>query len=63
MLPHVYLCRYLAPEMLSGKGEAGLDKVDMFALGITLYELASGSPLPTGGLKENTQGRRLGRKL
>ncbi|KAJ9530963.1 hypothetical protein QJQ45_028750 [Haematococcus lacustris] len=40
--------RYLAPELLAGKdNEAGLDKADMFALGATLYELATGSPLPS----------------
>lgn len=42
--------RYLAPELLNSRGsDAGLDKADMFALGATLYELATGSPLPTGG--------------
>lgn len=40
---------YLAPELLSGRSESGLDKADMFALGATLYELATGAPLPTGG--------------
>jgi wee1-like protein kinase len=41
--------RYLAPELLKASNYAYLDKADIFALGITLYELASGSPLPTGG--------------
>eukprot|EP00955_Chlamydomonas_euryale_P052865 355301-Chlamydomonas_euryale.AAC.1 len=30
-------------------GLVALDKVDMFALGATLYELASGIPLPASG--------------
>jgi hypothetical protein len=29
----------------------GLDKADMFALGATMYELATGSALPTGMLQ------------
>lgn len=48
---HVFACaacRYLAPELLSGRSEFGLDRADMFALGATLYELATGATLPTG---------------
>lgn len=38
----VHACRYLAPELLNGRyAEVGLDKADMFALGATLYELAT----------------------
>ena len=48
-------CRYLAPELLAGKGvECGLDKADMFALGAMMYELATGNPLPTGAQLSNT---------
>lgn len=49
-------CRYLAPELLepsssssSSKNYLDLAAADAFALGASLYELASGSPLPSGG--------------
>ena len=43
-------CRYVAPEVLAGTADATrLDKADVFALGASLYELASGAPLPRGG--------------
>lgn len=39
---HMISRRYLAPELLNGKyTEVGLDKADLFALGATLYELAT----------------------
>lgn len=52
--------RYLAPELLdtraaggaassSGGNAVALDKVDAFALGASLYELAAGRPLPSSG--------------
>lgn len=40
--------RYLAAELLRGEGDR-LDKADVFALGATLYELATGGALPAGG--------------
>lgn len=40
--------RYLAPEVLRGD-VSRLDRADAFALGATLYELATGAPLPSGG--------------
>jgi hypothetical protein len=40
--------RYLSYEVLNND-HSNLDKADMFALGITLYELASRQRLPTGG--------------
>ncbi len=40
--------RYLAPELLKNQLDK-LEKADMFALGATLYELASGCPLPSTG--------------
>lgn len=40
-------CRYLAAEVLAGD-RGGLDKADMFALGATLYELATRIMLPRG---------------
>lgn len=40
--------RYLAPELLKNR-QGSLEKADMFALGATLYELASGCPLPSTG--------------
>ncbi len=52
--------RYLAPELLQGKSEAGLDRADMFALGATLYELATGSMLPTGEGRDAGGGRGAG---
>jgi len=53
-------CRYLAPELLesssassssssSSKGPLDLAAADAFALGASLFELASGAPLPSGG--------------
>ena len=39
--------RYLPQELLNDKLDH-LDKADMFALGISIYELASGTTLPTG---------------
>lgn len=49
-------CRYLAPELLepspsssSRKQRVDLAAADAFALGASLYELASGAPLPSGG--------------
>ena len=45
-------CRYLAPELLepsSSKKHIDLAAADAFALGASLYELASGAPLPSGG--------------
>ncbi|GBF88132.1 wee1 kinase [Raphidocelis subcapitata] len=40
--------RYLSGELLQGRTSA-LDKADIFALGASLYELASGSELPKSG--------------
>ena len=40
--------RYLSAELLNGRTGA-LDKADVFALGATLYELASGAELPKSG--------------
>ena len=40
--------RYLAPELLKNKCSE-LDKADIFALGATLYEVASGKSLPREG--------------
>lgn len=40
--------RYCPHELLQGNHHA-LDKADIFCLGATLYELATASPLPTGG--------------
>ena len=40
--------RYLAAELLRGEADR-LDKADVFALGATLYELATGGALPAGG--------------
>lgn len=40
--------RYLAPEMINGD-YSNLEKADVFALGASMYELATGRPLPTGG--------------
>lgn len=49
-------CRYLAPELLEPSSSSGsknrqldLAAADAFALGASLYELASGAPLPSGG--------------
>jgi hypothetical protein len=39
---------YLSGELLQGR-TAALDKADVFALGATLYELASGAELPKAG--------------
>jgi wee1-like protein kinase len=41
--------RYLAREVLQGDNLTQLPKGDMFALGLTLYELAKGEPLPSNG--------------
>ncbi|MEW5299256.1 MAG: hypothetical protein WDW38_003352 [Sanguina aurantia] len=45
--------RYLSPEMLHNKSRdktpIALDKADIFALGAMMYELASGTSMPTGG--------------
>ncbi|KAG2648361.1 hypothetical protein PVAP13_1NG033900, partial [Panicum virgatum] len=40
--------RYMPPEMLNDKYEH-LDKVDIFSLGATVYELIRGTPLPESG--------------
>ncbi|CAN6237074.1 unnamed protein product [Urochloa humidicola] len=40
--------RYMPPEMLNDKYEH-LDKVDIFSLGATIYELIRGTPLPESG--------------
>lgn len=42
--------RYMPLEMLNDKYEH-LDKVDIFSLGATIYELVKGSPLPDSGLQ------------
>eukprot|EP00877_Chromochloris_zofingiensis_P005869 jgi/Chrzof1/1535/Cz10g11150.t1 len=42
--------RYLSPELLKGDTRH-LDKADVFALGATLYELATGTALPSSGLQ------------
>ena len=41
-------CSYLAPELLKTR-LTGLDKADMFALGATVYELATAHTLPSEG--------------
>lgn len=41
--------RYLAPELLKSNALSCLDKADMFALGATLYELATANPLAAEG--------------
>jgi hypothetical protein len=46
--PPCIRARYLSGELLQGRTTA-LDKADIFALGATLYELASGSELPKSG--------------
>ena len=43
-----YCARYVPLEVLN-EDYSRLGKADMFALGASLYELATGSPLPTGG--------------
>ncbi|KAK9821243.1 hypothetical protein WJX81_008325 [Elliptochloris bilobata] len=50
--------RYLAPEALANDWRAP-DKADMFALGASVYELATGQELPTSGskYKDLRQGR------
>jgi len=40
--------RYLPLEALDEDAQPQLDKIDMFALGISLYELISGVPLTQG---------------
>lgn len=45
--------RYMPLEMLK-EDYSELSKVDMFALGATIYELARGSPLPTSGSQFHT---------
>lgn len=40
--------RYMPQEMLNDKYER-LDKVDIFSLGASVYELVKGSPLPDSG--------------
>ena len=45
--------RYMPLEMLNDD-YSQLPKVDMFALGATIYELARGSPLPTSGSQFQT---------
>jgi wee1-like protein kinase len=41
--------RYLSPELLQDRADLDVRKADLFALGITLYELAKGTELPQGG--------------
>ncbi|XP_047076287.1 wee1-like protein kinase [Lolium rigidum] len=48
--------RYMPPEMLSDKYEH-LDKVDIFSLGATVYELIRGTPLPESGLASLREGK------
>ena len=40
-------CRYLSPEVLNSD-YSQLEKADVFALGATMYQLATGVDLPTG---------------
>lgn len=40
-------CRYLSPEVLNSD-YSQLEKADVFALGATMYQLATGADLPTG---------------
>lgn len=40
--------RYMPSEILNDRYEH-LDKVDIFSLGVTIYELVKGSPLPDSG--------------
>lgn len=42
-------CRYLSREILDPLGEPNLKKVDIFALGASIFELAFGKPLPQNG--------------
>lgn len=41
--------RYMPQEILNEKYDH-LDKVDIFSLGVTIYELIKGSPLPESGI-------------
>ena len=41
------MCRYIPQEILNDDFSA-LDKANIFMLGASLYELASGAQLPTG---------------
>lgn len=45
--------RYIPQEVLNDDFSA-LDKADMFMLGATLYELATGTHLPTGDPTQST---------
>jgi wee1-like protein kinase len=48
--------RYMPPEMLTDTYEH-LDKVDIFSLGATVYELIRGTPLPESGLASLREGK------
>ncbi len=46
-------CRYIPQEILNDDFSA-LDKANVFMLGASLYELATGTQLPTGVLRKHT---------